>query len=375
MATLAFQLAAAQTFTKCNPMQKTCPADLGLGGAETADFTAGSSTAFFPTAGPITYGPNGAEFTITKKGDAPTLQSKPYLMFGHVDVLMKASPGTGIVSTIVLESDDLDEVDWECLGGDDTQIQTNYFGKGNTTSYTRGGFSAVTTPQTLYHVYGLDWTQERIQWSIDGVVTRTLNYGDALGGRNYPQTPMNIRIGTWAAGDSGNAPGTIQWAGGVTDYSDGPFTAYVKSVKMTDYSTGACYVYGDHSGSYTSIESLPASNPLCASAISAAASEGGSGASNSTTSSTAPAVSASSAPSNSTTSALSSTTSRPFTTSTISTPAAPTNGILVNGSNTNTPTSPSAPATTTASGKSDASSLARVSTLVFGLALAVAFVL
>lgn len=27
---------------------------------------------------------------------------------------MKAAPGQGIVSSIVLESDDLDEIDWEC---------------------------------------------------------------------------------------------------------------------------------------------------------------------------------------------------------------------------------------------------------------------
>lgn len=40
---------------------------------------------------------------------------------------MKAASGQGIVSSIVLESDDLDEIDWEFLGGDTTQVQSNFY--------------------------------------------------------------------------------------------------------------------------------------------------------------------------------------------------------------------------------------------------------
>ena len=43
------------------------------------------------------------------------------------------------------------------------------------------------------------------------------------------------------------------WAGGVTDYSAGPYTMYLKSLKVTDYSTGSSYSYGDKSGDWTSI--------------------------------------------------------------------------------------------------------------------------
>lgn len=50
---------------------------------------------------------------------------------------MRCASGTGIISSIVLESDDLDEVDWEFIGGNSTSVETNYFGKGNTTSYDR----------------------------------------------------------------------------------------------------------------------------------------------------------------------------------------------------------------------------------------------
>lgn len=56
----------------------------------------------------------GAEFTISEQGDAPTIESEFYIFFGHVDVKMRAANGTGIVSTWILESDDLDEIDWVC---------------------------------------------------------------------------------------------------------------------------------------------------------------------------------------------------------------------------------------------------------------------
>lgn len=135
-----------------------------------------------------------------------------------------------------------------------TNAQTNYFGKGNTTTYDRGGYSDVTNPQTTFHNYSLDWTSERIIWSIDSQAVRQLNYADAVGGANYPQTPMRIKMGNWVGGSSTAAKGTVEWAGGLTDFSDAPFTMYVQSVKIQDYSTGATsYSYGDLTGSFDSI--------------------------------------------------------------------------------------------------------------------------
>lgn len=65
---------------------------------------------------------------------------------------------------------------------------------------------------------------------------------------------MNLRLGIWAGGDSeANSNGTIEWAGGVTDYSKGPFTMIVESVYVEDYSSGSSYSYGDTTGSYSSI--------------------------------------------------------------------------------------------------------------------------
>lgn len=167
---------------------------------------------------------------------------------------MKAAPGRGIVSSVVLESDDLDEIDWEWLGGNNTSVETNYFGKGNTTSYDRAIYYDVDDVTGTYHNYTLVWTQQQLQWLVDNTTLRTLKYEDALDGQNYPQTPMKLKIGIWAGGDpDSNSKGTVEWAGGEVNYDDAPFTMTMPSVYVADYSSGSSYTYSDNTGSYDSI--------------------------------------------------------------------------------------------------------------------------
>ncbi|KAF1983913.1 glycoside hydrolase family 16 protein [Aulographum hederae CBS 113979] len=271
-------LTYAQTFSKCNPLEKTCPANPALPASLSSNFKADGSNAFAgwtATSGSLQYDGNGAKFTVAKKGDSPTIASNGYFLFGKVTVTMQAAPGQGIVSSIVLESDDLDEVDWEFTGTDITEVQSNYFGKGDTTTYDRFVWHPVSTPQSVMHTYTVDWKSDSLTWSIDGNVIRTLNYADAKGGSRYPQTPMRVKLGIWAGGDSGNPEGTIEWSGGPTDYSQGPFTMFVQDVEVTNYSPGKEYKYTDNSGSFGSIEVVggsPVAGPSSAAASSAAAS-------------------------------------------------------------------------------------------------------
>ncbi|KAI1461746.1 glycoside hydrolase family 16 protein [Annulohypoxylon moriforme] len=247
--------AIAQTYSSCNPLSSSsCPADTALGMAIDVDFTQGEVNSFTSSGGSPTYGLDGVTFTVSKSGDAPQLTSVFYIMFGRVEVSLKSAPGAGIVSSFVLQSDDLDEIDCEWLGADATEMQSNYFGKGQTTSYNRGQFHEMGNNQDGFVTYIIDWTSDRIVWTIDGTVVRTLTSSDAESNQ-YPQTPMKIKFGAWSGGDSSNAEGTIEWARGPTDYSKGPFSMSVKSLKVTDYSTGSSYSYGDTSGDWTSIKS------------------------------------------------------------------------------------------------------------------------
>jgi beta-glucanase (GH16 family) len=251
------QLVAAQTSTVCQPLEKTCPDDLALGTSKTIDFTSGESSDFTALPGTtLKHTADGVEFDITNEKQAPTMASNWYFFFGSVEVVMRASDGRGIVSSFVLESDDLDEVDWEWIGSDTTQVQSNYFGKGDDSTFDRGGFHGVSNPQAEFHTYRLDWTAEKLVWSINGAPVRTLLYADAKAGTRYPQTPMKVKIGSWVAGSSTAPKGTVEWAGGLADFTNNPtYKMVVKSVKIVDANTGAkSYSYGDKTGSWQSIK-------------------------------------------------------------------------------------------------------------------------
>ncbi|CAI4459696.1 CIH_collapsed_G0018980.mRNA.1.CDS.1 [Saccharomyces cerevisiae] len=244
---------AASSTASCNPLKTTgCTPDTALATSFSEDFS--SSSKWFTDlkhAGEIKYGSDGLSMTLAKRYDNPSLKSNFYIMYGKLEVILKAANGTGIVSSFYLQSDDLDEIDIEWVGGDNTQFQSNFFSKGDTTTYDRGEFHGVDTPTDKFHNYTLDWAMDKTTWYLDGESVRVLSNTSSEG---YPQSPMYLMMGIWAGGDPDNAAGTIEWAGGETNYNDAPFTMYIEKVIVTDYSTGKKYTYGDQSGSWESIE-------------------------------------------------------------------------------------------------------------------------
>ncbi|KAF7553212.1 hypothetical protein G7Z17_g3800 [Cylindrodendrum hubeiense] len=264
LALAASTLVSAQTFTECNPLEKTCPADPAFGAKTvTCDFTKGECSAFHEMDGTsLTYSGKGANFEIQKESNAPTVRSDNYLFFGRVDVVVQAAEGQGIVTSAVLQSDDLDEIDWEWVGGDNAQVQTNYFSKGDTSTYDRGAYHPVDGPLSSYHKYSIEWTSTAVNWLIDDAIVRTLLAANAQGANGFPQTPMQVKLGTWVAGGKDTAKGTVEWAGGYTNFDDAPFNAYYQSVTIVDYmgkdaagqnSNVKEYVYGDKTGNWDSI--------------------------------------------------------------------------------------------------------------------------
>lgn len=252
-------LAAAQTFTLCDPTKKKCPDDPALGGSVDIDYRKGKNSFFKEMDGTtLTYDKDlGAVFTIANEMQAPTVYSPDYIFFGKLEVELKVAPGAGIVTSIVLQSDTLDEIDWEWLGGHPNKVQTNYFSKGDTSTYDRGGDHDMDDSIGSFHTYTIDWTKDSLTWSIDGNVIRVLTYEEAKGGKIYPQSPMQVKLGSWVAGRSDAPEGTVQWAGGLANFKNGPSHAYYRRVAVTDYMGGEkaakAYVYTDKTGTWESI--------------------------------------------------------------------------------------------------------------------------
>ncbi|KAI9726589.1 MAG: hypothetical protein M1828_000956 [Chrysothrix sp. TS-e1954] len=264
LALLCASTAAAQT---CDPLTTTCSPNPGLSTSSySVDFTKSASLPDDWTIASwenVTFSSQGAEFTFNKSPDAPYMWTSFYIFFGHVDVVLQASPGTGLLSSSILLSDDGDEIDWEFSGNNfgygtaanQGHVQTNFLGKGITGNYDRGTQPASNGPQLGFHTYSLDWNKDQIVWSVDGNVLRTLNAADCDNGTHqYPQTPMQLHLGLWDAGDDYVDNNTATWAGGRTDKSQAPFTYVVKSVSITNNNPGKSYTYSDQSGTWQSIK-------------------------------------------------------------------------------------------------------------------------
>lgn len=208
----------------------------------------------YSNSGSLNYSDSGLNFTLNKRFDNPSLQSKFYIFFGKIEVVCTPAVGKGIISTVYLQSDDLDEIDLEWVGTENTQVQTNWFSKGNTSTYDRGAYNSLSGDSIdlfeTYHNYTIDWTKDSIKWYIDDQLVRTVGNKSSDG---FPQSPMAVFIGVWAGGDPSNSEGTIQWAGGETDYSDAPFSMLVKSMKIENYSDGKAYTYEGSSGDWEDI--------------------------------------------------------------------------------------------------------------------------
>ncbi|KAK8141291.1 hypothetical protein G3M48_000324 [Beauveria asiatica] len=317
VALAAVSLVSAQTSTECNPLKTTCKPDAAFGkNGANCDFTAGACNGFHTMAGKaVTYDSRGAIVAMDAPGQAPTLRSDNYLFFGRVDVELQAAPGKGIVTSVVLLSDDLDEIDFETVGFDNKHIQSNYFSKGDDSVFDRGGNHAVDNPLGAIHKYTFEWTPDKIDWIIDGAVVRTLTR--AAVGDAFPQSPMQVKLGAWVAGYEGGRPGTTEWSGGIADFSNGPATAIYKSVKVVDYAGGSSatdkdvkeYVYGDHSGSAKSIRVILKDGSNTTPAASASTSSTTAASSASSVSASSASASASSSQKSSVTSTKSVTTS------------------------------------------------------------------
>jgi hypothetical protein len=252
------RLASAQVaqFVDCNPMEEeNCDPMMALGTDHNFNFNQSVNRDLWETkAGSPHYDPEtGMRLQIAKQGESTTLMSKFYIFWGRVELIMRCAPGTGIISSVMLLSDTLDEVDWEILGSNSTHASTNYFGKG-VEDFTNGAYHPAAGLRDEYHNFTIVWTEDALKWYINDDNIRTLLPADANNTKSYPQTPMRISMSLWAGGDPSLPEGTRQWAGGDTNYDEGPFYMYVKSAHVADFSNGKEYKFLDQSGSAESVQ-------------------------------------------------------------------------------------------------------------------------
>lgn len=115
-----------------------------------------------------------------------------------------------------------------------------------------------------FHNYTIEWTARAITWSIDGTQVRKLEPDLSDSGDTYPQTPMQVRFGSWIMGRKDSPEEALEWAGGVVDMGEAPFRSWLKGIRIVDYGGGSevsekrVKEYGQkgQSGTYESVEVL-----------------------------------------------------------------------------------------------------------------------
>ena len=118
------------------------------------------------------------------------------------------------------EGDPWDEIDFEVLGKDTTQVQLNYFrdGQGGHEKLIDLGFDAADD----FHTYAFEWRKDSIIWFVDGKeVFRREN-------EDFPVTKQKIMMNAW------NGLGVDEWLKPFDD-SKLPLRAEYKSIKYIPF--------------------------------------------------------------------------------------------------------------------------------------------
>ncbi|CAE7031990.1 hypothetical protein CFE70_004519 [Pyrenophora teres f. teres 0-1] len=209
--------------------------------------------------------------TMAQGTSGTLLASTYYVWYGKICSKISSAQGKGVVTAFILMSDVKDEIDYEWVGVDTGNVQSNFYSQG-VTVYTNGKNLTVPDGNTVedMHEYCIDWTEDTLTWSINGDKQRTLNRKDtwnSTSGRfDYPQTPARIMISLWPAGLPTNQPGTVAWAGGEIDWNspymiNGYYAARVQEVTVDCYDppSGAqvkgkkTYKYTDKAGTNNTV--------------------------------------------------------------------------------------------------------------------------
>ncbi|KUJ22973.1 uncharacterized protein LY89DRAFT_663460 [Mollisia scopiformis] len=227
-----------------------------LGDASKADWVASGQ--------PVSY-QNNVLLTMAPDSVGTLLASTTYMWYGNVKATFKTSRGQGVVTAFILLSDVKDEIDYEFVGVDLEDAQSNYYFQG-IPNYDNELNISLSDTFNNYHTYEIDWTPDAITWLVDGQIGRTKKRSDTWNATSnqwmFPQTPARVQLSLWPAGLASNGQGTVDWAGGLVDWNsadiqaNGYYYATFESVTVSCYNatsspgtnTGVSYTYNGYTG-------------------------------------------------------------------------------------------------------------------------------
>ncbi|OMJ15566.1 Extracellular glycosidase CRH11 [Smittium culicis] len=163
----------------------------------------------------------------------PIFSYRKKVVTGRVDIVIKMAPESGVVTAMNFLGNNLDEIDVEYVGVDPNRWQSMYFVRGQRVDQLAQFHNAVTPGgvganlSTSFHSYSIEILENSINWYMDGSIVRTLVKTSA---DTFPSGAGDqFKFGVWNGGEIATT-----WAGPI-DFSTGPKTAYMQSLKITHY--------------------------------------------------------------------------------------------------------------------------------------------
>ncbi|GAA5989180.1 hypothetical protein JCM5350_005112 [Sporobolomyces pararoseus] len=202
---------------------------------------------------------NVLQLALSEKGGGTKVSTTRTVLYGTIQAAVKSVAQDGVVTAFITMSGVKDEIDWEFTTSNTSEAQNNYYWEGDVNNYENGGTAISRNRDTTFHVFGINWTPDRLDWTIDGKTVRTLLKSDTKNGR-FPQTPSRVQFSVWPAGISSSPQGTIDWSGGLIDWSQtgsqGYFASEVQWLSIQCYDNSDLpYIAGNQSTTSNSTSS------------------------------------------------------------------------------------------------------------------------
>ena len=219
---------------------------------------------------PIKYPGGGVALTMAEGTVGTLLASTFYVWYGKICATMSTSQGQGVVTAFIMMSDVKDEIDFEFIGNDVGNAQSNWYSQGVTNYQNMEKLSVQPDTASGAHEYCIDWSQDELSWSVDGKKGRTVkraeSWNSTAGRYDFPQTPSRIMLSLWPAGLPTNGKGTIEWAGGEIDWNSKYMTNSMYAALVTKV-TVECYdppstIKKTGSKSYKYTNKMPTNNTV-----------------------------------------------------------------------------------------------------------------
>ena len=169
------------------------------------------------------------------------LYSKETFKYGRFEARMKMAYAPGCVSSMFLYYNNSDkgggyvwnEIDIEVIGKEESGFQSNIItGKAGAQITSEEMHTMITSPQSEYHTYVIEWTPEYVSWTVDKIELRKTELGttkqqvEAMTGAEE----QSLRFNLWIPNTN------IAWVGRFRS-NKLPVMQYIDYVKVYNYNT------------------------------------------------------------------------------------------------------------------------------------------